>query len=739
MIIGEDPTRVKKRIDIKLTIYDLVGYNAQWLGLGAFHSGVAFENEEWAYGKHDRDTTGVWKCRPRGATNFKYRCTIGMGQVFMSLRELHAILDQQKQLYPGNEYSLTSKNCNHFTESFCQALLGKSIPGWINRLANWGDAISGIIPNGGKQIEAGHDGAMTNTTAAIILQRSGSNAKDREVCLSDSELLVLARVESTVLRVLHGVPEQDPAAFSQTMMAMCWPFSSSQFTSVLLSTMDSLSSFCLSEPAFEQLSCLSWLALCTIAATGDYLACLELATAASRLFYSPHEEKEVHLHQQLRAHDVWTEMSAWNGMFFDGLAVKLQKQAHSSPPKSAMSFEELDEQELETKEVVFSELTLCVHLMSSFGVENSNLSGFLYEIQAVMKLEPARMQMLHQLLDYRSPVKFEAKSVPAPTFEQLKTAFEEVDTSGGGLLALDELSEIVRKLYEAAGRSRSAKAVRREVQLGMEALEVPADGQLGLGQFANMLTQGEFKLPWASSEEDAAAEDVQEEEEEEEIDVAVLVDPVLVTHQLLTGSLEGLLGVHELVTLHSELHNPLHVVALSTLLSNTFDQTPKVELPWVHFCHLSTVLASVLSFCHGSDDFESANRVLQTSFAITIAAHERQGQAVSMTESLRWHPFWQQLRFWRWLFQCELQLKKQEMPNDEQPSFESDGLEDPKGQMAFTTLNKVVQYMMSLQVPKECTSDLAKQLIATGQFNLKYVTLVQEMIQFVEPSEEVTR
>ena len=242
--------------------------------------------------------------------------------------------------------------------------------------------------------------------------------------------------------------------------------------------------------------------------------------------------------------------------------------------------------------------------MSSFGVENSNLSGFLYEIQvlpralcsltvlsllhpsccphlcaqAVMKLEPARMQMLHQLLDYRSPAKFEAKSVPAPTFEQLKTAFEEVDTSGGGLLALDELSEIVRKLYEAAGRSRSAKAVRREVQLGMEALEVPADGQLGLGQLANMLTQGEFKLPWASSEEDAAAEDVQEEEEEEEIDVAVLVDPVLVTHQLLTGSLEGLLGVHELVTLHSELHNPLHVVALSTLLSNTFEQTPKVAM-----------------------------------------------------------------------------------------------------------------------------------------------------------------
>ena len=116
MILGEDPTRVKKRIAIKLNVYDLVGYNAQWLGLGAFHSAVEFEGEEWAYGKHDRSTTGVWKCRPRQATQFKYRCTIAMGSVFMSTRELQAILSMQKALFIGNEYSLTGRNCNHFTE-----------------------------------------------------------------------------------------------------------------------------------------------------------------------------------------------------------------------------------------------------------------------------------------------------------------------------------------------------------------------------------------------------------------------------------------------------------------------------------------------------------------------------------------------------------------------------------------------------------------------------------------------
>ena len=87
------------------------------------------------------------------------------------------------------------------------------------------------------------------------------------------------------------------------------------------------------------------------------------------------------------------------------------------------------------------------------------------------------------------------------------------------------------------------------------------------------------------------------------------------------------------------------------------------------------------------------------------------------------------------------------------------GLEDARGQMAFNILNKVVQVsigefmlvvcilltvdskwkviksvqlMMSFEVPKGSTEDLAKQLIDTGQFNHEYTILVRDMIQYVE-------
>eukprot|EP00658_Telonema_sp_P-2_P030717 TRINITY_DN23149_c0_g1_i2.p1 TRINITY_DN23149_c0_g1~~TRINITY_DN23149_c0_g1_i2.p1 ORF type:complete len:469 (-),score=112.55 TRINITY_DN23149_c0_g1_i2:11-1417(-) len=425
-----------------------------------------------------------------------------MGQVYMSVRELRAILDRHKDMFIGNEYSLTGKNCNHFTESFCQAVLGKSIPKWINRLAKWGNAISGIIPTGGKQIEAemdGMDGARSsqNATAQIVERWQSGSGRDRESCLSDEELLVSARVESIVLRVLGGAPEHDPKAFSQAMLAMCWPFSAIKLASVMLVSMDSLPTFCLSPQSFEQIGCLSQLALCTIAAAGEHLACLHLATAASRLYRKDSEGTNVELHQTLKHHPVWKDMFGWNGMFFDGLALKLEKLAlTTSPLRQSASFHEIDEQELETKEVVFSELTQCVHLMTSFELPRESVSQFLNEIQGIMAMEPARMTMLHQLLEYRSPAKKHARP-DGPDFELLKTMFVGADREGTGRLTAEDVMKLIRNLYESEGRCRSSKAVGREVELAFEQMGVLGGGTIGADQFVLMVAHGDFKFAWS--------------------------------------------------------------------------------------------------------------------------------------------------------------------------------------------------------------------------------------------------
>ena len=55
------------------------------IGVGAFHSGTEINGEEWAFGRHSGETTGVWRCRPRQAAQFTYRTTIEVRQPAASL------------------------------------------------------------------------------------------------------------------------------------------------------------------------------------------------------------------------------------------------------------------------------------------------------------------------------------------------------------------------------------------------------------------------------------------------------------------------------------------------------------------------------------------------------------------------------------------------------------------------------------------------------------------------------
>ncbi|KAJ0964752.1 hypothetical protein J5N97_025890 [Dioscorea zingiberensis] len=48
--------------------------------------------------------------------------------------------------YYGDTYHLISKNCNHFTDDVCMKLIGKQIPGWVNRLARLGAMCNCLLP-----------------------------------------------------------------------------------------------------------------------------------------------------------------------------------------------------------------------------------------------------------------------------------------------------------------------------------------------------------------------------------------------------------------------------------------------------------------------------------------------------------------------------------------------------------------------------------------------------------------
>lgn len=45
------------------------------------------------------------------------------------------MLDNLKAKFAGNSYHLIRKNCNTFSNCFCEAILQKSIPSFVDRMA----------------------------------------------------------------------------------------------------------------------------------------------------------------------------------------------------------------------------------------------------------------------------------------------------------------------------------------------------------------------------------------------------------------------------------------------------------------------------------------------------------------------------------------------------------------------------------------------------------------------------
>lgn len=93
---------------------------------------------EYAFGAHDYPTSGVFEVEPKSCPGFIYRRTVWLGSTNMSRSEFRLFVEDLAVNYHGDTYHLISKNCNHFTDDVCRRLLGKPIPGWVNRLARLG-------------------------------------------------------------------------------------------------------------------------------------------------------------------------------------------------------------------------------------------------------------------------------------------------------------------------------------------------------------------------------------------------------------------------------------------------------------------------------------------------------------------------------------------------------------------------------------------------------------------------
>lgn len=135
---------------VYVNVYDLTEYNQYmyWIGLGIYHSGLEVHGVEYAFGAHDYPSSGVFEVDPRNTPGFTYRTTLLMGATPLGPREFRAFLERAAERYTGDSYHLIAKNCNHFTSEMCARLLGRELPGWVNRLAHIGWLFNCLLPEG---------------------------------------------------------------------------------------------------------------------------------------------------------------------------------------------------------------------------------------------------------------------------------------------------------------------------------------------------------------------------------------------------------------------------------------------------------------------------------------------------------------------------------------------------------------------------------------------------------------
>jgi hypothetical protein len=96
------------------------------LGFSIFHTAIEYDNNEYAFGYTNKQTSGVYEIKPMSYDEGTYVESITLGHA--DRRTFFKILSKLKSEYIGITYNFLLKNCNHFTNTIANHLFNKEIP-----------------------------------------------------------------------------------------------------------------------------------------------------------------------------------------------------------------------------------------------------------------------------------------------------------------------------------------------------------------------------------------------------------------------------------------------------------------------------------------------------------------------------------------------------------------------------------------------------------------------------------
>lgn len=135
----------KRKRDVSLNVYDLHEQNDSLYqyGLGFYHSGLVVDGTEYTFASE----VGVYNHNPKAVpSNVRFRENVVLGSYEGTASEFEEILQDLRSSFKGTDYNVLLKNCNSFADAFARKLVGKEIPGYVNRMAFYGSFVSCLLP-----------------------------------------------------------------------------------------------------------------------------------------------------------------------------------------------------------------------------------------------------------------------------------------------------------------------------------------------------------------------------------------------------------------------------------------------------------------------------------------------------------------------------------------------------------------------------------------------------------------
>lgn len=129
-------------VPVYMHVYDIFWTNnyTHSLGLGFYHSGIEVYGHEYGYGGHPFDFSGLIQKIPKDekelGDKFHYKETVFIGYTNLTEKQVQRMLVNLSREWHGSHYNLVLRNCNHFSNHFCELLSGRKVPAWVNRFAD---------------------------------------------------------------------------------------------------------------------------------------------------------------------------------------------------------------------------------------------------------------------------------------------------------------------------------------------------------------------------------------------------------------------------------------------------------------------------------------------------------------------------------------------------------------------------------------------------------------------------